>query len=205
LIEPDDLIIPGNLSIQNRLATDVPGGFDRAAAEAIFVRLSQLESRPVVGAYDATHLLQIHVRIFEDLFPWAGKLRESQSSDLRSSLDVLFDKLARENRLKGLDGDAWSERSTEYLRELIAIEPFPDGNEIASLEFLRELAGENDSNLIWKSTTYEQSTELQAQSQTVRNNSLRRILMLALDPYQSNRRPHWDMERDGRSAEYPFS
>src|SRR5947207_3218306 len=82
LIEPEDLVIPGNFSIHNRLAIDAPGGFDRAAAETIAVRLSQLESRPVVGAYDAVHIQQIHARIFEGVFPWAGKLREPQSSDL---------------------------------------------------------------------------------------------------------------------------
>src|SRR5579863_4586780 len=117
MIEPEDLILPGNLSIHNQPAIDVPGVFDRATAEAIAVRLSNLESKPVAGAYDSIHLQQIHARIFEGVFPWAGKLREPQSSVLTSSLDVLFDKLARENRLKGLDVDAWSKRSTDYFSE----------------------------------------------------------------------------------------
>ena len=60
MIEPDDLIVPGNPSIHNRLAIEAPAALDRATAEMIAIRFSQLESRPVVGAYDASHLQQIH-------------------------------------------------------------------------------------------------------------------------------------------------
>jgi cell filamentation protein len=145
--------------------------------------LSQLESKPVIGAYDATHLQQIHARLFEGVFPWAGNLREPQSSSLTSSLDVLFDKLARENRLKGLDGDVWSKRSTDYFSELSAIEPFIDGNELASLEFFRQLANENNMTLrIANGRSEPTSDEVQSQLQRAQSNNLRRILMLAVDP-----------------------
>jgi fido (protein-threonine AMPylation protein) len=183
LIDPEDLIVPGNPSIHNRLAIEAPAAFDRATEEIIAARLSQLESNPVVGAYDATHFQHIHERIFEGVFPWAGKLREPQSSDLTSSLDVLFDKLARENRLKGLDGDAWLKRSTEYFSELSAIEPFIGGNELASLEFFRQLASENNMTLrILTGMGEPCNDQLQSQLQTQSNN-LRRILMLAVGPY----------------------
>jgi fido (protein-threonine AMPylation protein) len=174
LIEPEDLMIPRNISIQS----------DGATAETITARLSQLESRPVIGAYDATHLRQIHTRLFEGVFPWAGKLREPQSSELTSSLDLLFDRLARENRLKGLDRDAWSKRSTEYFRAITVIEPFINGNKLASLEFFRQLAGENNMRLRYLNGMGESPRgELQLQLQQRQSNNLRRILMLAVDPY----------------------
>ncbi len=129
------------------------------------------------------HVIVVRTRIFEGVFPWAGKLRETQSSDLTSSLDSLFDKLARENRLKGLDGDTWSKRSAEYLRELTAIEPFPDGNEIASLEFFRQLAGENSMTLRYLNGIGQPfCDELHSPLQRTQSNNLRRILMLAVDP-----------------------
>lgn len=188
MIEPEDLMVPGNSSIHNRLAINVPGALDPAKAETIAARLSQLESRPVIGAYDAIHLQQIHARIFEGIFPWAGKLRDHQSSAPISSLDVLFDKLARENRLKGLDGDAWSKRSTEYFSELSAIEPFIDGNQLASLEFFRQLASENNMTLRCVNDMSEPShDELQSRLQRTQSNNLRRILMLAVDPYPTVR------------------
>lgn len=195
MIEPEDLMIPGNPSIHDPLVIHIPGALDRATAEVIAVRLSQLEVKPVIGAYDTIHLQQIHARIFEGVFPWVGKLRERQSSDFTSSLDVLFDKLARENRLKGLDGDAWSKRSTDYFSELSAIEPFIDGNELASLELFRQLAGENNMVLRCVSGISEPNRdELQSQLQRTQNNNLRRILMLAVDPYGSGTRPSRGVE-----------
>jgi cell filamentation protein len=193
LTEPEDLIVPGNLSIHNRLAIEAPAAFDRTKAEIIAARLSQLESRPVVGAYDATHLQQIHARLFEGVFPWAGKLRDPQSSELTSSLDVLFDRLARENRLKGLDGDAWSKRSTEYFSELSAFEPFIDGNELASLEFFRQLASENNITLRFVNGIGEPKHD-ELQLQRTQSNNLRRILILAVDPYPSAARPNRGLE-----------
>lgn len=184
MIEPEDFMIPGISALHNRSAIDAPSALDQVAAETIAVRLSDLRLRPVPGAYDSSHLQQIHARIFQDLFPWAGQFREQQSPPLASSLDMLFDRLARENRLKGLDGDAWSKRSTEYFSQLSAIEPFIEGNELASLEFFRQLASENNMTLRCVNGISEQNLEeLRSQLQRTQSNNLRRILMLAVDPY----------------------
>ena len=184
MIEPEDFMIPEISAVHNRSAIEAPSALDQAAAEAIAFRLSDLRLRPVPGAYDSSHLLQIHARIFQDLFPWGGQFRESS---LTSSLDTLFDRLARENRLKGLDGDAWSKRSTEYFSELSAIDPFTDGNELASLEFFRQLASENNMTLRVNGMSEPSPDELQSHLQRTQSNNLRRILMLAVDPYPAVR------------------
>lgn len=195
MIEPEDFMIPGISDLHNRRTINVPSALDHAAAETVAVRLSELQSRPVPGAYDSSHLQQIHARIFQDLFPWAGQFREQQSPPLASSLDMLFDRLARENRLKGLDGDAWSKRSTEYFSQLSAIEPFIDGNELASLEFFRQLASENGMTLRYMNGKSEPNLEeLRSQQERTQSNNLRRILMLAVDPYPSDTRPSRGLE-----------
>lgn len=184
MIEPEDFMIPVISALHNRRAIDTTSSLDQIAAETIPARLSDLRLRPVPGAYDSSHLQQIHARIFQDLYPWAGQFRIQQSSSLTSSLDMLFDRLARENRLKGLDGDAWSKRSTEYFSQLSAIEPFIDGNELASLEFFRQLATENNMTLrSVNGISQRTSDEMQSQLQRTQSNNLRRILMLAVDPY----------------------
>lgn len=182
MIDSEDLIIAGDSPVHNRLTISATGARDRAVAESVAVRLAHLQSRPVPGAYDSIHLQQIHSCIFQDLFPWAGKFRAPESS---SSLDTLFDRLARENRLKGLDRDVWSKRSTEYFAEIVAIEPFVGGAEIASLEFFRELASENNMTLRWLNALSEPSHE-EMQSHVRRTQNLRRILMLAVDPFPSS-------------------
>ena len=111
----------------------------------------------------------IHARIFQELFPWAGQFRAPESS---SSLDTLFDRLARENRLKGLDPDVWSKRSTEYFTEIAAIEPFIGGTDLASLEFFRELASENNLTLRWTNAMSEPSRdEMQSHLQQAQSNN----------------------------------
>jgi cell filamentation protein len=191
LIEPEDLIIQGS-PIHNRLEVSAQGAPDRVTAETIAARLTELRSRPVPGAYDAIHLQQIHAHIFQTLFPWAGQLRTPESS---SSLDTLFDRLARENRLRGLDPDTWSKRSTEYFVEIAAIEPFIGGTEPASLEFFRELASENNLTLRWTNAMSEPfHDEMQSHLQQTQSSNLRRILMLAVDPYPSSVRPSRGLE-----------
>jgi hypothetical protein len=84
--------------------------------------------------------------------------------------------------------DVWSKRSTEYLRELTAIEPFIDGNEIASLEFFRQLARENNMTLRCVNGMSEPPLDkLRSQFQRTQSNNLRRMLMLAVDPYPTVR------------------
>ncbi len=191
MIEPEDLIIQGS-PIQNRLGNSAPSVLDRAMARTIATRLAEFQSAPVPGAYDSIHLQQVHARIFQELFPWAGQFRMPESS---SSLDTLFDKLARENRLKGLDTDTWSKRSTEYFTEIAAIEPFIGGTELASLELFRELARENNMTLRWLNAMSEPPhEEMQPQLQQTKSNNLRRILMLAVDPYPSGARTSRGLE-----------
>jgi cell filamentation protein len=173
----------GNSPIHNRLEISAPGAVHRATADSIAARLTELRSAPIPGAYDSIHLQQIHARIFQDLFPWAGLFRAPESS---SSLDTLFDRLARENRLKGLDPEVWSKRSTEYFTEIVGIEPFIGGSELASLEFFRELASENNMTLRWMNAMSEPSNEMQSHLQA-QSNRLRRILMLTVDPHSAVR------------------
>jgi cell filamentation protein len=192
LIDPEDLIIVGDSPVHNRLTISAIGAPDRVMAETIAARLTELHSRPVPGAYDAIHLLHIHAHIFHDLFPWAGQFRAPESS---SSLDTLFDRLARENRLNGLDPDAWSKRSTEYFAEIGTIEPFVGGTELASLEFFRELASENNMTLRRLNAMSEPShEEMQSQLQRTQSHNLRRVLMLAVDPYPTSAQPSRGVE-----------
>lgn len=191
MIEPEDLIIQGS-PIHDRTENSAPSALDRAMAGTIAGRLAEFRSEPVPGAYDSIHLQQIHARIFRDLFPWAGQFRTPESP---SSLDTLFDRLARENRLKGLDPDVWSKRSTEYFTEIVAIEPFVGGIDLASLEFFRQLASENNMTLRRLNAVTEPShEEMQSQLQRTQNHNLRRVLMLAVDPYPSSGRPSRDPE-----------
>ena len=58
---------------------------------------------------------------------------------------------------------------------------------LPSLEFFRELAGENNIKLRYMNGMTEPShDELQSQLQRTQSNNLRRTLMLAVDPFPTN-------------------
>jgi len=189
VIEPEDLIFPDTAAHLFNRAIPEPGVLSHAKADSIASKLAGLESTPVIGAFDANHLQQIHARIFQGELPGAGQLRQPRPSSLSSSLDSLFDKLARENRLKGLELDKWSMRATDYLLGIERINPFEEGSDIASIELFRELATENGLTLRWTHTLTESSRdELQAQIYSLQSDNLRRLLILAVDPDLSKRK-----------------
>ncbi len=183
MIEPEDLIFPDTATHPSKFVTS------ESAVHSVPSRLKGLESMPVIGAFDANHLQQIHAHIFEDVLPRAGQLRAPRPSSLSSSLDDLFDRLARENRLKGLELDIWSGRAADYLREIERINPFDDGSDLASIELFRELATENGLMLRWEHRLTELSgDELSAQIQNLQSDNLRRLLILAVDPDLSQKK-----------------
>jgi cell filamentation protein len=182
VIEPEDLIFPDTTAHSFKRAIPELGALSHTTADSIASRLTRLETAPVIGAFDASHLQEIHARIFQDALPRAGQLREPRPSSLSSSLDSLFDKLARENRLKGIVLDEWSKRTAEYLHRIERINPFDEGSDIAAIEFFRELASENGLTLHWAPVSMESSRdELQAHIQNLQSTNLRRLLILAVD------------------------
>jgi cell filamentation protein len=157
------------------------------------IRLTELQLKPLVGAFTTEHLQRIHNHVFQDVYEWAGTLREINLPDrlrrpgappweIEKALNRVFDQLSSENHLKGYDLDEWTERSGYYLAELAPIQPFLAGNELVLQEFTRELAQENDIWLQWDGITKEEITdELHSAMQGSRTANLRRLIMLAVD------------------------
>lgn len=49
---------------------------DEAEADYVTYRLKEIAIKPLYGAYDYAHLLQMHHYIFQDIFEWAGQQRK---------------------------------------------------------------------------------------------------------------------------------
>jgi cell filamentation protein len=115
-------------------------------------RIDQLRERPVRGKFDLKHLQAIHRHIFQDVYEWAGKLREgalsrggnlfAQPEYIVSSAKRAFGALSEENHLGGLPAAEFVERLAHHFSDLNAIHPFREGNGRALQTFLEQLAGE---------------------------------------------------------------
>jgi cell filamentation protein len=194
MIDISDFKIPGTDVWENKL--DITDARQLASAEADFlaIRLAELHMKPIAGAFTTEHLQRIHNHVFQDVYEWAGKLREvdiperltrpgAPPWEIEKALDCVFDKLSSENHLKGYDLDEWTDRSAYYLGELAQIQPFLAGNELVLREFTTELGRENDIWLQWDGITKEQITdELSATFRASRAANMRRLIMLAVDP-----------------------
>jgi cell filamentation protein len=123
------------------------------------LRITMLGQKPIRGLFDPVHLNKIHRFIFQDLYPFAGKIRQEdiwkgetffcKSQYIEMNLDSLLSKLKQENFLKGLSCDQFIPRLAYYFSELNLIHPFREGNGRAIREFIRCLALQAGRAIDW--------------------------------------------------------
>lgn len=124
------------------------------------VRIMELQKKPITGSFDLKHLQKIHKYMFQDVYPFAGKLREeniakgafqfAHVSFLKEQATELFKQLKNENTLKGLKIDEFSNKAAHYMAEINVLHPFREGNGRTQREFIRCLAVSNGYSLEWE-------------------------------------------------------
>ena len=111
-------------------------------------RIIDLLKKPIQGKFDLPHLKAIHKYIFQDIYPWAGELRQvniskeilfCDSQFIEKTINKVFDELAQENFLRDCSEKKIAEKAAYYLGEINAVHPFREGNGRAQREFVREL------------------------------------------------------------------
>ena len=70
-----------------------------------------------------------------------------------SAAAPIFQQLAKENHLAGLDAATFSDCAAHYLGELNALHPFREGNGRAQREFISHLAHANGFYIAWESVS----------------------------------------------------
>ena len=129
-------------------------------AESLFTgqRLLELQADPLQGDFNIKHLLNIHYYIFQDLYDFAGKVRDEDLSKdytffakfqfIVSNAEDLFNKLKSEKNI-GTNIEMFSNKAAYYMAELNILHPFREGNGRAIREFIRCLALKNNYVLNW--------------------------------------------------------
>lgn len=122
-------------------------------------RLLELEVQPLNGRFSLNHLQSIHSYIFQDIYPFAGKLRLediskgntlfARSQYIKSSLTRVLAELKHENYIKGIPQKDFCIRVAYYMAELNIIHPFREGNGRAIREFIRCLSLKHGYIISW--------------------------------------------------------
>ena len=196
MIEHTDITILGTTTLKNKLGITDPKQLATAEADLTAFRLAELRIVPILGGFDSIHLQEIHHHVYQDLYDWAGELRRlnagnRSAADVATSLNAIFDRLARENHLKGRCPEEWGQSVSTYIYELGTIQPFLTGNELALREFADELARKNNLSLQWNTAAPEIGTNdvMSYLDRLEQSANIRRMVMLAMDTDPGSSRP----------------
>jgi cell filamentation protein len=116
-----------------------------------------LQLNPLKGNFDSEHLKAIHAYLFRDVYEWAGQFRTiplAKADYVRSprvtrftppdlieqELTMVFDELANEHFLQGMQRREFARKVAALLSEMNRIHPFREGNGRAQRQFVRQLA-----------------------------------------------------------------
>lgn len=131
----------------------------KAEEEITAVKQFELLQNPINGNFTKTHLLSIHKFIFEDIYPFAGKLRKEQISKadtifcppnlIGRELGRVFGQIKNENMLREKDEDKIFDNLAYVMAELNIIHPFREGNGRTIREFIRLMAKKSGYDLNW--------------------------------------------------------
>lgn len=147
---PDSNVLVNKLNIHDnkKLAT--------VERKLVLLKLYTLRQNNNIEKFDIHHFLSIHKFLFEDIYPFAGKIRsEDIAKDsfrfakweyIEDQLNELLNKLSKDN-LKNLNKEDMSKKLAYYMSELNVLHPFREGNGRTIREFIRELAYVNGYSL----------------------------------------------------------
>lgn len=170
----DHYLDPETGVLKNKLGIEDEDELNKAEASLAAWRGFQLFQKPIQGRFDLDHLKAIHKHLFQDVYEWAGDLRDIDLSRgdsyfanhprIVSAAQPIFEKLAKEGCLEGLDSAAFSERAAYYLGEINALHPFREGNGRAQREFINHLAYANGYFIEWRNVNVQDMIEASPQS-----------------------------------------
>ena len=131
---------------------------DEAEADYVTYRLKEIAIKPLYGAYDYAHLLQMHHYIFQDIFEWAGqqrKLNIYKEEPVLGGLSVVYSDVLdirkdAEYALKEMRNKHWNNMNvheaalqfSDSLAKLWKVHPFREGNTRTTITFCCQFADE---------------------------------------------------------------
>ena len=154
----DPYLYPGLKVMRNRLGIRQAQRLEQAAWELTALRAATIELGPLVRGLP--HLCAIHRQLYQDVFAWAGQLREEDiyQGDTRfchfayieKEGNALLQDLEEESYLVGLALDKFIERLAHYYCEINVLHPFRLGNGMAQRIFFEQLAIHAGYTLDWR-------------------------------------------------------
>lgn len=150
---PDSDVLKNKLNIMDR------DKLKQAEEEITSLKQYILMESPIKGRFTKTQLMNIHRFLFEDIYPFAGRIRREQISKgntmffpphlIGQELDKVFFKLHNDNMLYVTDVNQQINNLSYVMSELNIIHPFREGNGRSIRELIRCMALNYGFSLDW--------------------------------------------------------
>ena len=153
--------------MRNRLNIHQQQRLEQAAYEMTALRAATIELGPLVRGLP--HLRTIHRQLYQDIFDWAGQLREvdiyqgdtpfCHFAYIEKEGNALMQDLEEEGYLVGLEKAKFVERLAHYYCEINVLHPFRVGSGLAQRIFFEQLAIHAGYQLSWQGIEKEASNQ----------------------------------------------
>ena len=139
---------PDSSVLKNKLGINDKEQLLMAEIRLVAIRLYQLQEHPIQGNFDLNHLCRIHEHIFQDLYPWAGKIRTVNIAKTNMFCLVQHIQTYAQSVFPSYYTDCMRVKDnperfihvfTSHYADLNALHPFREGNGRTQREFAREL------------------------------------------------------------------
>lgn len=120
-----------------------------AERELVALRIYELNEKPLKGNFDFNYLKYIHKYLFQDIYRWAGDIRNCNiakqdlfclTEHIESFGNEVFDKLKKEKYFKDYDFETKLDKLVELFADINALHPFREGNGRSQRIFIESLA-----------------------------------------------------------------
>ena len=169
---------------------------DKVERASSYMKALYLDQNPIKGKFDLKHLQAIHKKLFEDIYPFAGKIRDgylqkgqqdfTMGYRIVPQAEKLFTQLKNEQFLKKTEPAKIAGRLAYYMGEINAIHPFREGNGRAQRIFISQLAKEAGFELTFSKSTQEEMINASIQAHRCDYKGLESIIEKGLTPLSLN-------------------
>lgn len=171
----DPYVYPGTEILKNKFNCRNKEEFNILERNATAKRLKDIREMEAIGNFNFEHLKKIHKYIFQDVYSWAGEIRNvdiskgnslfCKSEHIESYASDIFRNLKRENYFKDIDNkEILSKKLAETFLDINALHPFREGNGRTQREFIRSLAKFNGYELSFSNISKEEMIKLSSLS-----------------------------------------
>ncbi len=151
----EDYFYPGTDVLRNKL--DIEDEEELAQAERMVVRLRADEGCPT-GDFDLEHLQAIHRHLFQDVYEWAGQLRQvnmfkSEPGEymphdrIEMGMHDVHRRIVEADFLRNMDVWEFSDKAAQIIGDTNHAHPFREGNTRTQLQFLQQLGEQAGHNI----------------------------------------------------------